>query len=237
MTDPALPTYRLDDSIAVITHDDGKANVVGPATLTTFHAHLERAATEARAVVLVGREGKFSAGFDLNAMTESEEAMRSLVAGGAELLCTMSEFPLPIVSACTGHALAMGALLLLASDVRVGADGPFKLGLTEVAIGMPLPIFVIEYARDRLLPTEFTRATLGAHVYDPNGAALAGYLDRVVAVDDVVATALDEARLLASYRTGAFSRSKQLTNEALCTQVRATLNDDLATLTGPSPQG
>ena len=232
---PALPTYRLDGDVAVITHDDGKANVVGPATLDALHTAFERAAGEARAIVLTGREGRFSAGFDLSVMTESEEAMRSLVADGAELLCTMYEHPLPIISASTGHALAMGALFLLASDIRVGADGPFKVGLTEVAIGMPLPIFVIELARDRLSSAQLTRATLGAEVYDPTGAVEAGYLDRVVPAPQLMDAALDEARLLGGYRSGAFARSKRLARTAVVERIRATTAADVATLSGPTP--
>lgn len=233
MADLALPTYSLDGDIAVITHDDGKANVVGPATLATFRSHLDRAEAEARAVVFVGREGKFSAGFDLSVMTSSEDAMRSLVTDGAEFLCEMYEYPLPIIAACTGHALAMGALMLLASDVRIGSDGPFKIGLTEVAIGMPLPIFVIEFARDRLLPTAFTTATLGAEIFDPTRAASIGYLDAAVPADAVMETAMDRARTLGGYRTGAYSRSKHLAHEALCSRVRSTLAADMATLSGP----
>jgi enoyl-CoA hydratase len=233
MSEAPVPTYHLDGDIAVITHDDGKANVVGPSTLEALHEHLGRAAAEARAVVLVGRDGRFSAGFDLSVMTSSDDAMRALVTDGAELLCTMYEYPLPIISACTGHALAMGALLLLASDVRVGATGPFKIGLTEVAIGMPLPIFVIEFARDRLLTTAFTRATLGAEVFDPAGAAQVGYLDEAVPADALLTTAMDRATVLAGYRTGAYARSKQLAHEALCVRVRATLAEDMATLSGP----
>lgn len=235
MADLPVPTYTLDGDIAVITHDDGKANVVGPATLEAFRAHLARASDEARAVVLVGREGKFSAGFDLSVMTSSDEAMRNLVSDGAELLCEMYEYPLPIVAACTGHALAMGALLLLASDFRVGAQGPFKIGLTEVAIGMPLPIFVIEFGKDRLLPTAFTRATLGAEIFDADGAAEIGYLDAAVPVDRVVDEAMDRARTLAGYRTGAYARSKRLAHEGVCARVRATLAEDMGTLSGPTP--
>lgn len=234
-TAPLLPSYRLDGDVAVVTLDDGKANVVSPAVLDALNAALVRAESEARAVLFVGRPGRFSAGFDLSVMTESDEAMRSLVSDGAELLCKMFEHPLPIVSACTGHALAMGALMLLASDIRVGADGPFKIGLTEVAIGMPLPIFLIELARVRLSSAQFTRATLGAQVYDPIGAADAGYLDLVVEADDLLDAALAEARLLGSYRSGAYARSKRLSRGAVTKLIRDTLADDMATLSGPKP--
>src|SRR4029450_7764580 len=114
--------------------------------------------------------------------------MRDLVSSGAELLLHLYGSPLPTVAACTGHALAMGALLLLASDTRLGADRPFKLGLNEVAIGMGLPGFAVELARERLSPRHFTESTIQARVYDPAGAVEAGFLDRVVAADEREAT-------------------------------------------------
>ena len=113
-------------------------------------------------------------------MTSGVEAMQGLVRSGAELLVRLYASPLATVAACTGHALAMGSLLLLASDTRIGADGPFKLGLNEVAIGMGLPIFAVELARDRLSPRHFTAATVQGQVFDPAGAVEAGYLDRLV---------------------------------------------------------
>ncbi len=148
---------------------------------------LTRAEDEAGALLLTGREGKLSAGFDLSVMTSGEEAMQGLVRSGAELLVRWYASPLPTVAACTGHALAMGSLLLLASDTRIGAEGPFKLGLNEVAIGMGLPIFAVELARDRLSPRAFTAATIQGQVYDPAGALEAGYLDRLVAADELEA--------------------------------------------------
>ncbi len=88
---------------------------------------------------------------------------------------------------------------------------------------------------ERLLPTEFTRATLGATAYDPVTAARAGYLDRAVPADDVLDVAMAEARTLGEYRTGAYSRSKQQARGAFCGRIRASLAEDIATLTGPDP--
>lgn len=228
-----LTSYRLDDGIAVITLDDGKANAVSHATLAELSAHLDRAEFEARAVVLVGREGKFSAGFDLKAMTESTESMRGLVTSGARFLMRLYGLGLPTVAACTGHALAAGALVLLSCDHRVGADVPAKIGLNEVAIGMPLPVFAVELARDRLLKSQFGTATFGAKVYDPAGAAAAGYLDRVAPAESVVAEAIAEARRLGELRTGAYARTKLAARQATIEHVLATLEADMASVSGP----
>src|SRR5579862_730602 len=142
--------YELCDGIAVITMDDGKANALSPAVIQALHTSLDRAEREAAAVLLTGRARRLSGGFDLSVMTSSVDAMRALVTAGADLLLRVYLFPRPVVVACNGHALAMGALLLLAADYRVGAAGDFKIGLNEVSIQMPLPLFGMELARARL---------------------------------------------------------------------------------------
>src|SRR5258705_13173803 len=88
--------------------------------------------------------------------------------------------PLPFVVACTGHAIAAGALLLLSADARVGAQGPFRIGLIETQLGMVLPRWAVELAQERCSKRHLQDATVGARIYDPGGAADAGFLDAVV---------------------------------------------------------
>ena len=228
-------SYELDGSVAIIGLDDGKANAISHDLVDALHAALDWAESEARAVVIVGREGRFSAGFHLPTMTAGTDEMRGLVTAGAELLLRLYLFPRPVVVACTGHALAAGALLLLVADVRVGAAGDFKVGLNEVAIGMQLPIFAVELARDRLLPTAFTAATLGARLYGPDDAAAVGYLDRVVAPDQLVPTAREAAAELAELRTGAFAETKERARSTTVDFARATLAEDMASIEVPQP--
>ena len=146
MTDPSV-SYELRDRVALITIDDGKANVITHGICTALLASLDRAAAEADAVVIAGRPGRFSAGFDLSVMTSGTDAARALLGAGAEVAIAINGFPKPVVLASTGHALAMGAILLLAADVRIGGEGSYKIGLNEVAIGMPVPRFTVELAR------------------------------------------------------------------------------------------
>lgn len=227
--------YDLDGDVAVLRLDDGKANAIGPDTVAALDEALTRAELEAGALLLVGREGKFSAGFDLSVMTSGVETMQGLVRSGAELLIRLYASPLPTVAACTGHALAMGSLLLLASDTRIGADGPFKLGLNEVAIGMGLPIFAVELARDRLSPRYFTAATVQGQVFDPAGAVEAGYLDRLVPADELEGAAREEAGRLGQLRRGAVGHTKTRARQATVDHIRATLADDMAATGMPEP--
>jgi enoyl-CoA hydratase len=233
----AVPvSLEHDGSVAVIRLDDGKANALDREVLAAIDDGIVRAREDgATAVLLVGRPGRFSAGFDLSVMTAGEEPMRGLVTAGAEMLMRLFTCPVPVVAACTGHALAAGALLLLAADVRIGAAGEFKIGLNEVAIGMGLPIFATELARYRLTPAGFNEALLG-EVFGPEEAAVRGYLDRVVPADEVVDEASRTARRLAELRTGAVTHSKQLARGAIARTILDTLPADMASLSGPNPR-
>ncbi len=228
-------TTTIEDGVAVLHFDDGKANVLSHAAIDAFEAALDRAAEEARAVCIVGREGKLCAGFDLSVMTGEPDGARQLVSRGAALLMRLYLHPQPVVVAVTGHALAAGALLALTCDVRIGADVPAKIGLNETSIGMPLPQFAAELARDRLTPTAFVRATLGAEIYDPAGAVEAGYLDQVVPADEVVAAAIAEANRLSAYRAGAYARTKEVLRRATVDRVQAGTAADLALFTVEAP--
>ena len=150
--------------------DDGKANAVSPAMLDVLEPALEEAEAGARATALVGRAGVFCGGFDLKVVGGSDTAARdALVARGAALSHRLYNFGKPLVAAATGHGIALGAVILLACDTRIGGRGDFKFGLNETAIGMHLPPPILELARDRLPKDKVTEAAIQATIYGPEG--------------------------------------------------------------------
>jgi enoyl-CoA hydratase len=223
-----LVRFSLEGAVARLHFDDGKANVISPASLPALNAALDRAEKEAGAVLLLGREGRFCAGFDLATMQAGVEPARRLVAGGALLASRLAASPLPVVIGCGGHALAMGALLLLGADVRIGAEGDFKLGLNEVAIGLPLPEFAVELASERLSKRHLLRATTRAEIYGPAAACDAGFLDRVVPAAALAAEAMAEAARLAELPRRAFTETKRALRGAMVERIRAGLEQNLA---------
>jgi enoyl-CoA hydratase len=231
VTDALTTDVRGD--VAVLTMDDGKANALGPPMLEALGDALDRAEADAGAVVLAGRPGRFCAGFDLGIMRQGGDPTRSLVRSGADLLLRLWSSPLPVVAACTGSAVAAGALLLLVSDVRVGADVEARIGLNEVAIGLGLPVFAVEMARARLDPRHLTPATVLARLMDPAEAVDAGYLDRLVPAGDVVGEAVAEAERLAELPRGALAVTKERLRGAAMAHIRASLAADLQVI-GPA---
>jgi len=204
----SLVAYQLEDAVATITMDDGKVNALSPQMFTALNAAFDRAAADHAVVVLVGREGVFSAGFDLPVLRAGGSGAAAMVRAGFELAERVLSFPTPVVVACTGHAIAMGVFLVLSGDYRVGARGPYKITANEVAIGLTMPHAAVEILRQRLAPAHFNRAAILAEPFSPDTAVEAGFLDRIVAPAEVRATAHAIARQLTALDMSAHAATK-----------------------------
>ena len=216
-----LASYELSDQVAIITMDDGKANAFGPDMIATVDAHLERAGGEAKAVILTGRPGIFSGGFDLKVIRGGDaEAGRAMSLAGARLMMRLYGLPQPLVVAAPGHAIALGAFCLLTGDYRIGIEGDFRIGLNETAIGMSLPPFGLMLAQERLSKRHLARAAIGAALFGPLEARDAGFLDEVVAVADLPAAARAAAdRLVALDGTSYAAVKNALRGESIAAVV------------------
>lgn len=220
-----LLTYDLDGKVATITMDDGKANALSIEMLNSLHEAVGQAERDEAVVLLTGREGRFSAGFDLKVFRDEPERLPEMLRLGATLTERLLSLPRPVIIACNGHAIAAAAFLLLAVDYRLGTEGDFQIGLNEVKIGLTVPLFVVELARGRLQPAHFNRAVVNAAMYGPDEAVTAGFLDRVVPVADLsaagrtVAAEHAELNLDAHAATKLRARERQL--EALRTAIEA----------------
>ena len=207
---PELATYELLDHVAVVTLDDGKANAFSPDMIATVNGLLDRAEDEAKAVVLTGRAGLFSGGFDLRVIRgDDPDAARNMSLGGARLMMRLYGLPLPLVIAASGHAIALGAFCLLTADYRIGTAGDFRIGLNETAIGMSLPPFGLMLAGERLSKRYLTRSTIAATMFSPDEAKDAGFLDEVVAADELKDAALAAARGFLDLDGSAYAAVKQ----------------------------
>ena len=223
-------SYELRDRIAVIAIDDGKANALSFDVLAAVNEGLDRAdADAAGAVVIAGRPGMFSGGFDLKVMQGGDgAAVMDLVTTGAELVLRLYRSARPIVAACTGHAVAAGALLLMGAHFRVGADGAFRIFLIETQNGMVLPDWAIEISKERLVGPHAQQAAIESRIYDPATAVEAGFLDRVVAADAALDTAMAEAGRLAALPAAAYAGNAAKLRAAGIERLEAAVTRDRA---------
>ena len=198
---------ELVGRVLVATIENGKANALSFDVIAALDAALDQveAADEGRsdehspgALLITGTPGMLSGGFDLKVMRASPQDAGRLVTDGGALFTRCFGSPAPVVVACTGHAIAAGALMMLGADYRVGAAGEFRIGLIETQLGMVLPRWAVELSEERLSRRHFQQATVAARIYDPQGAADAGFLDVVVEPERVRDEALAEAERLAA---------------------------------------
>ena len=230
MASPHL-TLERRDAVLVAHLDDGKANALSAQLIAAIGDAVDAAEADASvaALVLHGRDGKFCAGFDLDVMRSGDlAAVSALVSDGGALVQRLYGCGVPVVAACTGHALAAGALLLLGCDVRIGADVPCKIGLNEVAIGMVLPDWAITIAVERLSKRHLQRAVATARITGADGAVEAGYLDEVVPADTVLDAAVAAGAELASLHRGAYRGTVRALRGAVLTLMEQQVASDRA---------
>lgn len=222
--------FTFEGGVSRIVMDDGKANVMSPVLLAALHDAFDQA-QDKKGLVLLSSGGKhFSGGFDLNVIREGTRADKvAMLRAGAELALRILSFPRPVISVCQGNALPMGAFLLLCSDVRFAADGDYKIGMNEVMIGLTVPYFAIEIARQRLTPAYFNRAVMLGEMYAPQEAAKAGFVDTVLppsVIDNVVAQTLAG---LAAIDFAAHAETKIRARKGAIDAIRAAIDSELVT--------
>ncbi|WP_286261554.1 crotonase/enoyl-CoA hydratase family protein [Thalassotalea atypica] len=185
----ALVTTEIEEQIATITITNGKVNAISHQVIDELNAALDQAEQEKAVVILTGQPGILSGGYDLKTMKAGPDSAIGLVTKGSNLARRMLAFPYPIIVACSGHAVAKGAFILLSCDYRIGCDGDFKIGLNEVAIGMTMHNAGIEIAQSRIPINYLNRSVNNAEMFDPKTAIKAGFLDIIVAPEQLMATA------------------------------------------------
>lgn len=213
-----LTTLDIRDGAAWITLDDGKVNAMSLEMLREVEVQLENARRAGGPIVVRGRRGIFSAGFDLKTFKRGREASRHMVKAGVRVIEQMLAFPRPIVTACTGHAYPMGAFLMLCADVRFGVAGDWSIGMNEVAIGLAVPQFALELARHRLTPAGVMRVSTGA-MFKPKEAARLGYLDYVVQAEDLDRAVREEVQRLQKLDMKSYELTKARLNRPLLAAI------------------
>lgn len=213
----------IADGIAEIALDDGKVNALSERMLQQLLSAIAEAQTADAALLIYGRAGCFSGGYDRRLIADGGPACDAMRAAGDRLTLALLDYPAPVVIASTGHAMAKAAFMLLLADYRIGAAGAFNIGLNEVAIGMTMPDAAMPQARLRLAPQWLNRCALQAQILNPELALEAGFYDELATGGDLLERARDKARQLAALDRTAYRETRLLLNSPLRTDVIAAL--------------
>lgn len=220
---------KIENNVLTITLNNGKVNAITHQVISEINTALDQAEQESAVVILTGQAGMFSGGYDLNTMKASSDSAIALVTEGSKLARRMLAFPTPIIAACSGHAVAKGAFLLLSCDYRIGCVGNFKIGLNEVAIGMTMHNAGIEIARNRIPANYLTRSMIIAELFTPETAVLAGFLDQVVEENQLINTAQAVAKHLLTLNMSAHHGTKLKERKAILAALDTAIESDAKT--------
>lgn len=226
MTD--LVSYAFADGVATLTMDDGKANAIRPLMQAALNAAFDRAEADKAIVVLTGRPGVFSGGFDLGVFKAGDPRVTfQMLTGGAQLAQRVLSYPHPVIAACSGHAMAMGLFLLQCADVRIGLQEGATFQANEVLIGMTLPHFALETIRERV-STPHQHLVGTASPYTGEAAVQAGLLDQAVAPDAMAAAVQVQVERLKKAHPASFTATKQRLRAPVMAAMPAAVEKDIA---------
>ncbi|QJB69640.1 crotonase/enoyl-CoA hydratase family protein [Parasphingorhabdus halotolerans] len=214
----------IEDDVATITLDDGKANAINPDWMAAFIETFSKAEAGATAIVIAGRDGVFSGGFDLKWLaTNGAEKGPLLLDLASQMVIRVYGSPRPVVAACTGHAIAMGAFLLLTCDSRIGTKGDYKFGANETMNNMNLPVFAVELPRDRLRNAYLTASLIQSQMYNPDKALEVGYVDQLAERGSTINTAVAVASQLGKLPGRAYGANKLLLRQPTIDLISAAI--------------
>ncbi len=225
MTD--IVTLNINEKVAEITMDDGKANVLSHSMFDQLNETFDIAEKEKAIIILKGRDGLFSGGFDLKELSKGPKEALELTSRGSKFARRILSFPTPVIGLSTGHCIAMGAFLMLACDYRVGVQGQFKIGLNETLIGMTMHDFGIELARYRIPLNYFNRSVINAELYAPSDAMEAGFYDTVIKIESMESNISEITQNFKNLNMSAFVGTKIKSRRALLELLDECIENDM----------
>lgn len=211
----------------IVTTDHGRirelrlnrppVNAINPELVAALHEAVTRAPGEgARALVLSGSPGRYSGGLDVPLLVDFDRAaMERLWEDFYRLLLALAASPIPIAAAITGHSPAGGAVLATYCDYRIMAEGDFKIGYNEVAVGIPMPIAILRCVARQVGPRQAERLCGGGLLVSPQEACRIGLVDELVPADRVVERAVEWANGIVALPPNAMSQTRKAAREDL----------------------
>lgn len=222
--------YELENDIAHIMMDDGKANGMDFDFFEEMGKALDRLEGEgAKSLIISGRPGFFSGGLDMKLIpTLSPTGLNTLSETFARTILRVFSLPLPTIALCTGHAVAGGAILAFSCDLRFAIEGPYRIQMNEMVLGIPFPSWMLLIGRSSISVQWFAEAFLHAVAYTPLQALDKGMLHGVIkSKEEALAFAKAEAGKLKNLNLRAYYESKKRLRESDVRDVLELLKGEL----------
>lgn len=188
-------------------------NAIDHSFLDVLETGLRKA--DGGAILLRGTQRSFCAGLNLKFLpTLSPDELEAFLIRADASFGQLWRYPGPVVACVEGHAIAGGAVVLNACDLRIATGrADVRIGVNELALGACYPPNALRIMETRVGTQHASRVILGAELFAPADALAVGMLDRIE--EDPLAVARAEARRLASFPSDAYRYIKAQLREPL----------------------
>jgi enoyl-CoA hydratase len=202
---------REQDGITVLSLSHGRANAMDLEFCGAIAARFEALASGEGPVLLTGNGRIFSAGVDLKRILDGgPEYIRAFLPELERMVHAVFSCPRPVVAAIDGHAIAGGCVLACATDRRLMAMGQARIGVPELAVGVPFPPLVLEVMRAKLSPPSLHTLVYDAGTRSPDDASRLGLVDLVT--DALEEEAMEWCQGVARIPAASFAATKEALN-------------------------
>ena len=206
----SIATLSKENDISIIKLDDGKANAFSYDMLSQVNELLTKVPRDSGALVITGREGLFSGGFDLKTLATGDmEKITKMVQLGYRLLLELFSFDRPIVAAVSGHSIALGLFVTCSADYRIAIDGKYVCQANEVRNNMDIPTQIMEIIRARVNKKYFYSAVYHSDAYSVQDSIKVGYIDEIVSEDQFMKRVMEKAKELATLPHPFYANTKK----------------------------
>ena len=231
MTD-SIVTLSKENDISIIKLDDGKANAFSYDMLSQVNDLLKKVPRDSGALVITGREGLFSGGFDLKTLATGDmEKITKMVQLGYRLLLELFSFDRPIVAAVSGHSIALGLFVTCSADYRIAIDGKYVCQANEVRNNMDIPPQIMEILKARVNKKYFYPAVYHSDTYSVQDSIEVGYIDEVVSEDQFMERVMEKAKELATLPHPFYANTKKTAQDDVRLKIADAI-DKYENLTG-----
>ena len=227
-----IATLSKEGDISIIKLDDGKANAFSHDMLSQVNELLAKVPRDSGALVITGREGLFSGGFDLKTLATGDmEKITKMVQLGYRLLLELFSFDRPIVAAVSGHSIALGLFVTCSADYRIAIDGKYVCQANEVRNNMDIPTQIMEILKARVNKKYFYPAVYHSDAFSVQNSIEVGYIDEVVPEDQFMARVIEKAKELATLPHPFYANTKKTAQDDVRQKIADAI-DKYESLTG-----